>query len=92
MIANEEPPSGKISATFVERICWFLTSIHNASRNHNRNTPANPARKALPLARGINNTETNAAMAILHHGRYKPTTKESKAVSTIATSSFIVRN
>ena len=89
IIATDEPPRGNISATFFERICSFFTSIHNASRNHNKNTPKNPARKALPLLNGINRTAINAAMAILHHGKYKPPTKESKAVSMIATRSFI---
>jgi hypothetical protein len=86
---NDEPPRGKISATFFERIPWFFISIHQASKVHKTNTPKKPARNAFPLLIGINNAEINAAMAMLHQGRYRPATKERRAVSMIATRSFI---
>jgi len=90
MIKNDEPPSGNIWATFAERMPWFFISIQRASKLHKIKTPKKPARNARDLRSGINKTETNAAMAMLHHGKYKPATKERRAVRMIATVSFIL--
>jgi hypothetical protein len=86
---KDEPPRGKISAIFLERIPWFLISIDQARRAHKINTPKKPERKAFPLLIGINKAEINAASAILHQGKYKPPTKERSAVRMIATINFI---
>jgi hypothetical protein len=46
--------------------------------------------KPLEALSGINSVAINAAMAMLHQGRYKPKTNERSAVKIMATRSFIL--
>jgi len=69
IIAKDDPPRGNISAIFPESRCSFFISINQARNAHKIKTPVNPAKKAFQFFMGINNTEINEAIAILHHGR-----------------------
>ena len=67
----------------------FLTSIQKASPPHNNSNAINPAKKAFHDLWCINRAVINAAIAIVHHGKYMHQIKDNKAVTIRATINFI---
>jgi hypothetical protein len=86
---NETPPKGNIDAILLDRICSLEESIIREKINHNKKTPANPAKKALNGLCRIKMETIKAHTAMLHQGRYRPAVKLNNAVSKIETMNFI---
>jgi len=67
----------------------FLTSIQKARPPHNNSNAKNPAKKAFHDLWCINSAVINAAIAIVHQGKYMHPIKDNKAVTISATINFI---
>jgi len=58
---------------------------------HNRKIARKPARKACPGLRLMNIQTANAAIAIVHHGKNKPSPKPVKAINITDARNFMFK-